>query len=43
MEDFMQSLDDHIAVSPNPAQNPLPGPSEWEPDSGLEEPLTYEQ
>ena len=32
-------MDDHIAVSPNPAQ----APSEKETDSGLEEPVTYEQ
>ena len=32
-------MDDHITVSPNPAQ----APSEKETDSGLEEPVTYEQ
>jgi hypothetical protein len=39
LEDIIQILDDHIAVSPNPAQVP----SERETDSGLEEPVTYER
>ena len=40
MEDIIQILDDHIAVSPNPAQQEL---SEKGTDSGLEENLTYER
>ena len=40
MEDIIQILDDHIAVSPNPAQQ---DPSEKETDSGLEEILTPEE
>jgi hypothetical protein len=43
MDDIVQILDDHIAVSPNPAQNPAQDPSEKETDSGLEELMTYEQ
>ena len=39
VENIIQMLDDHIAVSPNPAQ----ASSEKETDSGLEEPLTHEQ
>ena len=39
LEDIIQILDDHIAVSPNPAQ----APSEKETDTGLEEPVTYER
>ena len=39
VENIIQMLDDHIAVSPNPAQ----ASSEKEMDSGLEEPLTHEQ
>ena len=38
-EDIIQILDDHIAVSPNPAQ----ASSEKETDSGLEEPVTCER
>ena len=38
-ENIIQMLDDHIAVSPNPAQ----ASTEKETDSGLEEPLTHEQ